>query len=236
MTFEVVVVGGGPVGLLLGTRLTRLGIDCLVLEAAERATGSRAIGIHPPSLAMLEALGVLEGFLREGVRIERAHAFTTRHKLGAVDLRRAGDRFGFVLSLPQERTEALLERALGARLLRGEKVCDLRPHASSGIDVVAESGRAFTARWVIGCDGGRSLVAASMGATLSGMRSRRTYAMGDFDDHSRFGTDAAIFLADEGLVESFPLPHGRRRWVIEVLGRCAAPRADEIAETVQRRS
>jgi 2-polyprenyl-6-methoxyphenol hydroxylase-like FAD-dependent oxidoreductase len=231
---DVVVVGGGPVGLLLGCRLEQLGVECAVLESRRRGCGSRAIGIHPPSLEILEGLGLVNAFLDEGVRIERAHAFSSHRWLGSVDLRRAHARYGFALSLPQERTEAILAARLGARLHRGVHVVDVEL-APGGVDVVTE-GERWRGRWAVGCDGRHGVVAAAMGATMTGSSAAMCCLMGDFADDTALGTDAAIFLGDDGLVESFPLPNGQRRWVAEVPGGRAVAECRALAALVRRRT
>src|SRR3712207_2012333 len=67
---DVIVVGAGPVGLMLATLLAQGGADVLVLERrAERSPHSRAIGIHPPSLDAMAAIGVRDAVIAEGRRI-----------------------------------------------------------------------------------------------------------------------------------------------------------------------
>ena len=71
---------------------------------------SRAIGIHPPALAVLARAGVGEALVAEGVRIRRGVALARGKPLAEMSFAGVSDRFPFILSLPQGRTEALLER------------------------------------------------------------------------------------------------------------------------------
>ena len=241
---EVLVVGGGPVGLFLTARLVQLGVDALCLEArADPAADgeSRSIGIHPPSLACFRALGVADRFLAEGVLVRRALAFSSRGLLGTVDLTRRSGPDRFVLTLPQARTEALLGAHLSglcpAALRRGVRVTRVAAGAArTGPVTVDTAAGALTARVVVGCDGGRSLVRCNMGVPFPGWRAPEAYVMGDFPDDTDLGHDAAIFLADAGLVESFPLPGGLRRWVAEWPARVDTPDAGALVATVAART
>lgn len=71
------------------------------------------------------------------------------------------------------------------------------------------------ADFLAGCDGARSSSRALAGIEFQGKTFPDAYVMGDFEDNTGFGRQAIIFLADDGLVESFPLPGNMRRWVIK---------------------
>jgi 2-polyprenyl-6-methoxyphenol hydroxylase-like FAD-dependent oxidoreductase len=72
---DVVVVGAGPVGTLLAAELTRLGVEVDLLERrSDAGEGTRAIGVHAPVLAALEASGATERLLAEAVRVSRGEA------------------------------------------------------------------------------------------------------------------------------------------------------------------
>lgn len=216
---DVAVVGGGPVGLFLGCRLAQLGVSFVVLEAAAAPhRGSRAIGILPPSLERLAELGVIGAFVPRGVRIRRAHAFSSRHHLGSVDLGRLATPYPYALSLPQEVTEVLLEahldRLCAGALRRGAAVTAISPRAG-GVSL-SSAGDRLEARWVVACDGHASTVRDALNVRFEGRVRPERFLMGDFADDTELGADAALFLADAGLVESFPLPERRRRWVMEL--------------------
>ncbi|MFI6700802.1 FAD-dependent monooxygenase [Streptomyces sp. NPDC050509] len=137
---EVVVVGGGPVGLWLAAELRLGGASVTVLEArAARGPHSRALTVHPRTIENLAIRGIAEPFLAEGVRIPEGHfgGLTERMDFAALDT-----PFPFTLALPQTRTEELLEahaRAAGARVLRGHRVTGLAQEAD-GAEAAPETG------------------------------------------------------------------------------------------------
>ena len=128
---DVLVVGGGPVGLFLAVLLAQEGLDVGVWERRTAPGGSsRAIGVHAPALHALEAVDVATSLLESAVLVRRGVACSRGRVLGEVSFDRVDPRYPFVATLPQSVTEALLtdrlqERAPGA-LVRGIQLGDLR--------------------------------------------------------------------------------------------------------------
>lgn len=214
----VAVVGGGPVGLFLGARLARSGIDVRVLEARERTgSGSRAIGVHPPALRALETIGAAAPLLAAGHRVRRGHAFAGRRPLGTLDFRRLGGAHPFVLTVPQPVTEAVLADRLEAlapgALRRGARVEGLEQHRDGVTLRLADGGR-LRAAFAVGCDGSRGAVGRALGVPCRGGPYPDAFLMGDGPAAGDLGGDAGIYLTDRGVVEALPLPGGGRRWVV----------------------
>ena len=218
---DFAVIGGGPVGLLCALALRRLGRSVTLIERhASLRRETRSIGVHAASLARIHQLGLLDQFLARGVRIERGLAFGSRGRLGAIDFRLASSSFGYALSIPQPQTETLLERAgrvAGVRMRRGATVVGLaqrRDHVE--VDHARGSERRIlTARYLLACDGANSSVRTLLGIAAPKQRLPGSYVMAEFPNTPALGHDACIYLTDHGLVESFPLPADRRRWVVE---------------------
>jgi 2-polyprenyl-6-methoxyphenol hydroxylase-like FAD-dependent oxidoreductase len=220
---EVLIIGAGPVGLFMAALLLQDGVDVQVLEQrGAPELQSRAIGIHPPALAALAGTGVAETMIAEGVQIRRGMALAGGKCLARMSFAGVSDRFPFVLSLPQARTEAHLERRvneLGAGALhRGVRLTGL---SDDGTRVSVEADTAsgtvrYSAPLVIAADGVRSTVRALQGIDVRVKEYPDSYLMGDFADGTGFGPDAALFLSGAGIVESFPLPGQLRRWVVRL--------------------
>jgi 2-polyprenyl-6-methoxyphenol hydroxylase-like FAD-dependent oxidoreductase len=233
----VLVVGAGPVGLLLAARLLALGIETRLVERrADPGAGSRAIGVHAPGLAALERVGADAAVRRAGVRIEGGRAFGARGALGTLVF----DDDAPVLAVPQANSEAALTAALarlGGAVERGVALTSLRPDGEAS--VVAgllgpDGATTMRAGLVVGCDGRDSLVRRLARIDRRGGPYRDRYLMADVPDATVLGPYAEIRLHRDGLLESFPLPGGWRRLVVR-LGDAAPPPRDRSAPALAAR-
>jgi 3-(3-hydroxy-phenyl)propionate hydroxylase len=176
---EVVVVGAGPVGAVAALRLAREGVPVTVLEAGDgTGTESRASTFHPPTLEMLDELGVAENILEQGLIASTYQVRDRREGLIAefdLSVLRDETRFPFRLQCEQSRlTEAILARLAetsGVEVRFSAPVHDVRPE---GDEVVVRYGddrspETLRAGWVIGSDGAHSAVRRSLGIEFEGM-------------------------------------------------------------------
>lgn len=215
---DVAIVGAGPVGVFLAVALAQRGIDVVLFEKRSRAhRHSRAIGIHPPSLAALERLGVLEEIVESGVRIDRGVLRIRGREQARLEFASTGAHLPFVVSLPQLDTERILRARLAAlapdALCTGIEVLRVQQEASSvRLELDGEAG-SVRARLVVGADGTSGVVARALGHSAAGRTYPHRFLMGDFADTTGDGPLAVLHLHPHGIVESFPLPGERRRWV-----------------------
>jgi 2-polyprenyl-6-methoxyphenol hydroxylase-like FAD-dependent oxidoreductase len=224
---DIVIVGAGPVGLLLAAELHRRGVDPLVLERREAAGGgTRAIGVHAPVLAALERSGITERLLAVAARVPRGEARSRSGLLGTVHFDRLDMRFPFVATLPQAATEAAI--AAGAPpVRRGTTVHRVEP---SGGRLRVHTDGGVVQAWVVVVAGG---VAGRGLAYRAGAIAVRDYADRYLMTDVTVGEDdlvAAVHLNRPGVLESFPLPGARRRFVAWD----TAPQDDEPAQRRDR--
>src|ERR1700733_16232348 len=168
---DVVVVGGGPVGMWLAAELHRGGIRPVVLERrAERPPHSKALTIYPRTLEQFAMRGIADRWTAEGMPVPSSHYAILTNRL---DLSYLDTRFPYTLFLPQRRTEELLAAhlaELGVPVLREHTVTGLRQDADGvDLDVVTPDGTAsLRAAYVVGCDGASSVVRRGGGIERGG--------------------------------------------------------------------
>ena len=164
---EVVIAGGGPTGLMLAAELALAGVDVAVVErrASQDVVGSRAGGLHARTLEVLDQRGIVDRFISQGQWVQSAHfagvaldisGFPTRHDHG--------------LALWQNHTERILAgwvEELPVRIYRGREVTGFAQD-EAGVDVALSGGQSLRAAYLVGCDGGRSLVRKTAGIEFSG--------------------------------------------------------------------
>jgi 2-polyprenyl-6-methoxyphenol hydroxylase-like FAD-dependent oxidoreductase len=158
--------------------------------------------------------------VQEGVAL----TYAGKH-LGTLDFGRCPAPYNFVLAIRQDDNEAILRDAL--RREDAQALCwDARvtgvhqddTQDDMGVQLEVNSGatqRTLRARYVLACDGKRSFVRQALAIAFHGRPYPHRYMMGDFADNTDLGHRAAILLTKQGLVESFPLPGGVRRWVMQ---------------------
>ncbi|WP_457767306.1 FAD-dependent monooxygenase [Cyanobium sp. ULC082] len=229
----VLVVGAGPTGLLLAGELQRRGVPTLLIDArAEALHWDRATVIHPLSLEIFEALGLVDRLLEAGCRQRRILIHADGQRLGELDLASCGSRYGFNLGLSEEVTEAILtehlERA-GGTVQRACRLVGLQP-SDDGVTATVSGGereQSVQARWVVGCDGLRSTTRELSGLRFEGQAITRPWAVFDAavegwaDSHE---LNAAYLDASPLILTALP----EQRWRVYL--RPADEQGDLVAE------
>lgn len=215
---DVAIVGAGAVGLLLGCLLAQRGVDVVVLERrSEASTATRAIGIHPPGLAALDVAGVGDAVRSEAAPIRLGIALSRGREIARMPIAPQP-----ILSLPQARTETLLRQRLAAlapaALRTGAEVVAIAQRSRS-VELALADGARIAADWAVGADGVRGVVRQQLGVGWLARHGTAPYAMADAPDDTGAPDVALLHLEAAGIVESFPMPRGMRRWV----ARLAAP-------------
>ena len=224
---DVLVVGAGPVGLALAADLRVRGVDVAIVERRTGSdAGTRAIGIHSPSLAHLEASGATDALLARAVRIGRGEARADGRTLATIRFDRLRARHPFVAALPQSDTVEVLTE-LAPAVSRGVRVTAVRADgAGVRVQAVGPTGEVdLRAGIVVVASGwaGRELVYRP-GAVHTHHYPDR-YAM--VDVAAPGDATALVHLERGGVVESFPLPEGRRR-LVAWAGRADVPDAADF--------
>ena len=163
----VVIAGGGPTGLMLAGELALAGIDVVIVERRPDQTvdGSRAGGLHSRTIEVLDQRGIAERFLSEG----QEHPFVG-YAGTFLDISDFPTRHNYLLALWQSRIEPILAgwvAELGVPILRRCEVVGFAQD-DTGVDVELSGGTSLRAEYLVGCDGGRSLVRKAAGIDFPG--------------------------------------------------------------------
>ncbi|HEY2538854.1 MAG TPA: FAD-dependent monooxygenase, partial [Stellaceae bacterium] len=209
----VLIVGAGPTGLVAAHELARAGICCRLIDKdAHRAFQSRAIAIHPRTVETFELMGLADDFLAAGQRITAVNTYGESGRIAHVDFGALDTRYQFVLGVPQDETERLLEEhigRLGVTVERNTELVGLTPQGGAMAVQLRHGDRIeeVTADWVLGCDGAHSALRDKLGISFSGGTYPERFLLADIKvegelDHN----EAQVWMHGDGPVAFFPLP------------------------------
>jgi len=163
----VVIAGGGPTGLMLAGELALAGVDVAIVERRpdQDLPGSRAGGLHARTIEVLDQRGIAERFLSEGQVAQVAGFSMIRLDIGDFPTRHP-----YGLGLRQKHIERILAGWVGdlaVTLYRGREVTGF-VQEDTHVDVELADGGSLRAEYLVGCDGGRSLVRKTAGIEFPG--------------------------------------------------------------------
>ncbi|BBF99047.1 MULTISPECIES: FAD-dependent monooxygenase [Pseudonocardia] len=179
--YDVVIVGGGPTGMLLARELRLHDVRVLVLERDEEPTTLvRSLGLHARSVEILDQRGLLDRFLAAGT----VHpGLGSLAGIAAPPPRDPATAHGYILGIPQPLTDRLLTEAAtetGAEIRRGAEAVEIVQDDDT-VTITPADGSAVRCSWAVGCDGGRSLVRRTLGVGFPGDAATREWLLGEVE-------------------------------------------------------
>ncbi|HKS56718.1 MAG TPA: FAD-dependent monooxygenase [Steroidobacteraceae bacterium] len=163
----VVVAGGGPTGLMLAGELALAGVDVAIVErrASQDLVGSRAGGLHSRTLEVFDQRGIVERFLSRG-KVAQVAGFAGV----PLDISDFPTRHNYGLALRQNHIERILADWIGelqVPIHRGQEITGFTQD-DAGVDVALADGNSIHAQYLVGCDGGRSVIRKAAGIAFPG--------------------------------------------------------------------
>jgi 3-(3-hydroxy-phenyl)propionate hydroxylase len=175
-----VIVGGGPTGLMLAGELALAGVDVAIVErrGSQNLSGLRAGGLHARAIEVLDQRGIADRFLSQGRTYQVVHF----HRI-PLDISDVPTRHNYVLGLSQNRIERILAEWVGelaVTIYRERKVTGFAQD-DRGVDVALSDGQSLRAAYLVGCDGGRSLIRKAAGIEFPGWDPTTSWLIAEAD-------------------------------------------------------
>ncbi len=247
-TTDVLIAGAGPTGLSLACQLIRYGVDFLILEKKEGVTPySKAIGVQARTLEIYEQIDLANRAVQQGTIAGKARLLANGEVRGELDFSQIGKGFSsypFILMLEQSKNEKLLYEYVQSH---GEEVqwnteLENFTQTDSGItaQVKTSSGdrQTINAKYLVGCDGPRSVVRHSLGLEFGGSTFERMFYVADAQVDWKFTHDAVhVCLAKESFAVFFPLKGEKRYRIVGVFPEeFAKAEGDILYEEIEART
>ena len=181
---DVLIAGGGPVGLTAAIELARRGIACRIVDPlAEPLQYAKAVGVQPRTLEVFEGMGVLHAILDAAIPMRGQRVYVNGAEAGELEMALPDDvPFGFI-AIPQYATERVLRDELarrGIHVERGVAVTDFAQD-DDGVTVTLTGDRTVRAGYLIGADGAHSAVRKGLGLGFEGGAFEERYMLGDVE-------------------------------------------------------
>lgn len=203
---RVLIVGAGPTGLTAGMELARRGIEAVIIDKrAGGSTLSRAVGIVPFSLKLLEPTGVAARLITEGQRMQNVKFYAGDTLAATVPMQVKHPKYGydFILMLPQDQTEAALRdkfAELGGTVRYGTEFAGLSQDDDK-VTVTLADGSSEAYDYVIGADGIKSSVRPALGLEYPGYELPEKWSIADVNCADwQNKTDFTICVLPEGKI------------------------------------
>lgn len=229
---EVTIVGGGPTGLMLAGELALAGVDVEVLERRTTTdlVGTRARGFHSRTIEIFDQRGIADRFLAEG-RTAQALSFAGT----SLDVTGFRSRHPYTLALGQSQVERILlgwVEELGVPIRRGLEVTGFAQD-ETGVDVHLVEGGPFRTGYLVGADGGRSVIRKAAGIELVGAEATRSHLIAEVEVTEE--TPTGIRLDDVGIHAINVMEDGRTVGLVvteQRIGPATEPTLADLAEAL----
>jgi 2-polyprenyl-6-methoxyphenol hydroxylase-like FAD-dependent oxidoreductase len=228
----VVIAGGGPTGLMLSAELALAGVDVAIIErrATSDLAGSRAGGLHSRTIEVLDQRGIADRFLSQG-----QVAQVVRFNLIPLDISDFPTRHNYGLALCQNHIERILAAwvaELPVTIYRARELTGFTQD-DTGVDIALSGGESLRAEYLVGCDGGRSLVRKNAGIDFPGWDPTTSWLIAEVEmaEEPKWGFHQDA-IGNHGLSR---LPHGGPIRVVLTepqIGPAAEPRLRDLSEAL----
>ena len=236
---EVLVVGAGPVGLLTAILLAEAGIEVRIIDREECTTvRSYACALHPRALKLLSQMGLAAPVLERGRRVQTVGFYDGASRRAEVKLSELGGEFPFMVILPQNVFEGVLEERLrktGVTVNWNHRFDDVQSAGETVVANVEELGATATgyivphwegvvkrsfpvrAQFLVGADGFDSLVRRRLSIENTCVAEPAFFAAYEFEPEEKVEDEVRVVLDESTTNVLWPLPGNKYRWTFQML-------------------
>jgi 3-(3-hydroxy-phenyl)propionate hydroxylase len=228
----VVIAGGGPTGLMLAGELALAGVDLAIVERRQMQdlNGARSGGLHARTIEVFDQRGIADRFLSQG-KVGQVAGFS----FIPLDISDFPTRHNYGLALWQNHIERLLAEwvsELPVKFYRGREVTGFAQH-DNGVDIELSDGQLLQAEYLVGCDGGHSLIRKKAGIDFLGWEASTSYLIAEVEmaDEPAWG----IRRGQKGINALGKLEDGKRVRVVLVephVGKDDQPTLQDLREAL----
>ncbi|MFL6466357.1 MAG: FAD-dependent monooxygenase [Pyrinomonadaceae bacterium] len=216
MQTDVLIIGAGPTGLALACQLIRFGVDFIIIDKNETTTPhSKAIGVQARTLELYEQIGLADPLIALGMPAAKAKMFAGGKMRGEIEFGALGkgmSPYPYVLFVEQGRHESLLHDFISSNHQKVQWKTELESFSQNANGVAARLKNSMgeietiDAKYLVGCDGAKSLVRHSLGLKFEGSTFERMFYVADVQLEWNYGHDALqVFLMRNSLLAFFPM-------------------------------
>ena len=236
---EVLVAGAGPVGLWSALLLAEAGVQVVIVDREERtASRSYACALHPGTLRRLQRFGLASEAMARGRKVQKVAFYDGPARRAELNLSAAGGDFPFLVILPQNAFESLLEQRLrqaGVKVLWNHRFADCADEEADVAVTIEELAGTATgyivphwetvvkerfvvhAQYVLGADGHNSTLRQRLGLEQQRVGARQHFAAYEFECDGAGEDEVRVVLDDATTNVLWPLPQNRFRWTFQLI-------------------
>jgi 2-polyprenyl-6-methoxyphenol hydroxylase-like FAD-dependent oxidoreductase len=241
---DILIVGGGPVGLFLANECARRGLKYRIIEQnSSQSEHSKALAIFPRTLEIFDMAGVVDPFLQKANRVTEVAVVTREHTLAHMEFTPEETPYSFVAMVPQDVTEQLLLAELRrkggdveyeTKFISAEQRGDF---VNVNLDHKGQPAE-LSASFVVGCDGAHSAIRHLLNLPFEGGEYADSFMLADIETNETFPVDEMQLCPSErGPVAIFPMSSTRRR-VVAFIDRTEgdAPSLEQVRKILAERA
>lgn len=209
VTLPVLIVGAGPTGLMMACELARYHVPFQIIDKKSQLTQTaNATWIQTRTLEIFNQVGIVNQFLKYGQPCRAINVYSNGKQLMRMALDNTDSTFPYVLTLPQSKTEQLLEEhleQLNHKIQKNVEVVDVKQEHDHVIATVKHANgktETITCQWLIACDGANSIVRDKCEIAFPGKEVKEQFIVADAQMDSFQPRDEMYMFFDKGFIFS----------------------------------